>query len=148
MTLRSEVLAFLFGALVILVTFGDDYLRVEGGRISVGNLDTIFGFGFWQVLDVVYFGASIAVFLLYGLTKGDNGRLRLNLESVILFASFLALLASISIDDFARVLHLSFNPPAVYWDVVSWVYPAGSFVTFFLFGIANQPKKCDLHVQP
>ncbi len=147
MALRTEVLAFLFGALVILVTFGDDYLRVEGGRITVGNLDTIFGFGFWQVLDVVYFGASIAVFLLYGWTKG-GGRLRLNLVSVFLFASFLALLASISIDDFARVLHLSFNPPAVYWDVVSWVYPAGSFVAFFLFGTANQAKKCNLQVQP
>lgn len=147
MTLRSEVLAFLFGALVILVTFGDDYLRVEGGRITVGNLDTIFGFGFWPVLEVVYFGASIAVFLLHGWTKGD-GRLRLNLVSVLLFASFLALLASISVDDVARVLHLSFNPPPVYWDVVSWVYPAGSFVAFFLFGIANQSKKCDLKVQP
>ncbi len=142
MTLRSEVLAFLFGALVILVTFGDDYLRVEGGRITVGNLDTIFGLGLWQILDVVYFGASIAVFLLYGWTKRD-GRLRLNLESVLLFASFLALLALISIDDAARVLHLSFNPPTVYWSVVSWVYPAGSFVAFFLFGIANKPKKCD-----
>ena len=45
MTLRSDILAFVFGAMVILVTFCDDFLRVEGGRITVGNLDTIFGFG-------------------------------------------------------------------------------------------------------
>ena len=140
MTLRSDVLAFVFGALVILVTFGDDYLRVEGGRTTVGNLDTIFGFGAWPILDAVYFGASIAVFLLYAWTKG-GGRLRFNLASILTFVSFLVVLTSISIDDVARVLRLPLHPPVVYWDVVSWVYPACSLVAFFLFGIANQSKK-------
>jgi hypothetical protein len=99
---------------VILVTFGDNYLRVEGGRKTVGNLDTIFGFGVWPVLDAVYFGASIAVFLLCGWTKG-GGRLRFNVASILPFFSFLAVLALISIDDVARVLHLPLHPPVVYW---------------------------------
>ena len=146
MTLRNEVLALAFGALLILVTFGDDYLRVEGGKITVGNLDTIFGFNAWQVLDAVYFGASIAVFLIYGWTKG-GGKLRFNLSSILLFVSFLAVLTTISIDDVARVLHLPLHPPVVYWDVVSWVYPASSLIAFFLFGKANQPKKINSPVK-
>ena len=36
----------------------------------IGNLDTIFGIGAWQLLDVAYPVASIAVFLLYGRAKG------------------------------------------------------------------------------
>ncbi len=147
MTLRSEILAFAFGALVILVTFGDNYLRVEGGMITVGNLDTIFGLALWPVLDVVYFGGSIAVFLLYGWTK-SGGKLRFNWASILLVALFLAVLALISVDDFARVLHLPLYPPTAYWDVVSWVYPSCSFVVFFLFGRANQLKKRDLTLQP
>jgi hypothetical protein len=147
MTLRNEVLALAFGALVILVTFGDSYLVVEGGTITIGNLDTIFGLALWPVLEVVYVVGSIAVFLLYGWTK-SGGTLRFNVVNVLLFALFLAVLALISVDDIYRVFHLPLNLPAAYWEVVSWVYPVCSFIAFFLFGRANQPKKRDLTVQP
>jgi len=136
MTLRSEVLAFAFGALVILVTFGDSYLSIEGGTITVGNLDTIFGLALWPVLDVVYFAASIVVFLLHGWTRGEC-RPRFNLANILLFASFLVVLALISIDDIALVLHLPLNLPQVYWDVVSWIYPVYSFIAFFMFNRTN-----------
>jgi hypothetical protein len=138
MTLRSEVLAFAFGALVIFVTFGDNHLSIEDRTITVGNLDTIFGLAVWPVLDVVYFAGSIAIFLLYGWTKG-GGRLRFNLANVLVFASFLVVLTLISIDDVATLLHLPLNPPTVYWNVVSWVYPICSFLSFILFNKHAQP---------
>jgi hypothetical protein len=146
MTSRSEVLAFAFGALVILVTFGDSYLVVESRAITVGNLDSIFGLALWPALEVVYVAGSIAVFLLYGWTK-KGGKLRFNLVNVLLFALFLAVLALISVDDIYRVFHLPLNLPAAYWEVVSWVYPVCSFIAFFLFGRANQPKDGSLPVQ-
>ena len=146
MTLRSEVLAFAFGALVILVTFGDNHLNIGGGTITVGNLATIFGLAFWPILDAVYFAGSIAVFLLYGWTKG-GGRLRFNLANVLVFASFLVVLTLISIDDVATLFHLPMTPPTVYWYVISWVYPACSFSSFILFGKAKQPKKYNVPVQ-
>ena len=136
--MRSEVLAFAFGALVILVTFGDNHLIIGGGTVTVGNLDTVFGLAVWPVLDAVYFTGSIAVFLLYGWTKG-SGRLRFNLANVLVIASFLVVLTLISIDDFATLLHLPLNPPTVYWDAVSWVYPICSSLSFILFNRHTQP---------
>ena len=59
MGLRSEITAFTFGVLLILVTFGDAHLSG-----TVGNLDTTFGLVLWKPLDALYVLASIAVFLL------------------------------------------------------------------------------------
>ena len=67
MTLKSEVLALFFGMLLILITFGDAYLKP-----FIGNLDTIFGLQFWKAIDTIYPLASIAVFLLYGWIKGKR----------------------------------------------------------------------------
>ena len=137
MTLRSEVLALAFGALLILVTFGDDFLRVEGGTVVVGNLDTIFGYAFWRVLDVVYFAGTIAVFLLYGWVKGGF-RLRFSSTNIILFASFLAVLTLISADDVAIALRLPLELPTSYWEAMAWIYPFYSAFAFFMFGRENQ----------
>ncbi len=140
MALRSEILALAFGALLILMTFGDSHLLVEGGNIVVGNLDTIFGFALWKAIDVIYPAALIAVFLLYGWTKG-SGKLRLNPATTALFVSFLAVLALISIDDIAIVLNLPFEPPQIYWAAVYFVFPVYSAIAFFAFGRANQSTK-------
>ncbi len=53
MALRSEVLTLIFGALLILVTFGENHLKVEGGSIVVGNLDTVFGLALWQWMSSI-----------------------------------------------------------------------------------------------
>ena len=136
MRLRSEILAFAFGVLVILVTFGDDNLgRIAG--VSVGNLDTIFGAGLWPVMDVVYPLATITVFLLFGMMKG--GRLRIDWATMLLFSSFLLVLALIIVDDVIIGLNLmgfvlSKSLPGAYWVAISWIYPVYSAVAFFLFG--------------
>ncbi len=136
MALRSEVFALIFGALLILVTFGDNHLKVEGGSIVVGNLDTVFGLTLWQAMDVIYFLALIAVFLLYGWTKSSSW-FRLKSVSILLFVSFLVVLSLISVDDFAQVLDLSLELPDVYWIVVSWVFPVYSSIVLFIFGRAS-----------
>jgi hypothetical protein len=138
MTLRSEVLALTFGALLILVTFGDSH--VGGGRVVLGNLDSIFDLTFWRALDLVYFLAPIAIFLLYGWTKGDF-RLRFNAANALFFASFLAVLTLFSVDDFAIVLRLPLELPTVYWAVMSWVFPVYFAFAFFMFGRENQREK-------
>jgi hypothetical protein len=138
MTLRSEVLGLTFGALLILVIFGDNHLKVEGGSIVVGNLDTVFGLALWQAMDVIYFVALIVVFLLYGWTKSSSG-FRFDSMSLLLFVSFLAVLSLISVDDYAQVLGFDLKLPAVYWVVVSWVFPIYSAIALFMFGRAT-PK--------
>ncbi|MFB3889865.1 MAG: hypothetical protein ACE14S_10275 [Candidatus Bathyarchaeia archaeon] len=131
--MRSEALALLFGMLLILVTF-------EGSHIAwyVGNLDSIFGSGFWPVLDVVYPVASIAVFLLYGWVKGKG--LRLKPVPIALFALFLVMLILFTIDDIALVFGASLELPAAYWIMMSIVYPLYALAAFLLFGRANRPK--------
>lgn len=133
MSFKSEALALAFGALLILLTFGDAHLSR-----SVGNLDVIFGGGFWPWLDVVYPLASIAVFLLYGWVKGG---LRISVLTVAVFVSYLLALALISLDDIAVVLHLSLGLTKAYWVVAEWSYPLYSIFAFFIFGRANQPEK-------
>jgi hypothetical protein len=131
MNFRSEVLAFAFGALLILVTFGDNHLgRIDG--VAIGNLDTIFGYQLWPVMDVIYPAAAIAVFLLYGWVKG--GGFRINLATVLLFASFLAVLALVNFDDLAIALNLAVYPSRAYWVAISWIYPVYAAAAFFLFG--------------
>jgi hypothetical protein len=133
MSLKSDVMALVFGMLLVLVTFNDSHLVG-----NVGNLDSIFGHGAWQLLDVVYIVASIAVFLLYGLAKGG---LRISVRTIVVFLSFLVASALISIDDIAFVFSLSITPPRSYWVAVEWFYPIYSVVAFFLFGRESQVKK-------
>ena len=51
---KTEALIFLFGALVILLTFGDNHTGP-----NIGNLDTIFGLRLWPIMDAIYPLASI-----------------------------------------------------------------------------------------
>jgi len=127
MSLRSEILALTFGALLIFVTFGDGHIYW-----FVGNLDTIFGLTFWHVLDTFYPVASIAVFLLYGWVKGDG--LKFNTTTILLLASFVTLAILINIDDIALVLNFTLTPSEAYWAIMMWVYPFCSSLAFFFFG--------------
>ncbi len=136
MKLRSDILSFAFGVLLILVTFGDDHLGRIGG-VTVGNLDTIFGLTLWPVMDVVYPLATIAVFLLFGWAKGR--RLRINWVTMSLFSLFVLALALISIDDIEISLNqigfsFSLQLPRIYWVAISWIYPLFSVAAFFAFG--------------
>jgi len=135
MGLRSEICALIFGALLILVTFGDNYIS-RGGYVQIGNLDTIFGHGLWPVVDVIYPLAAITVFVLYGWSK--KGKIRVKATTVLLFISFIAVLSLMIIDDISRVLQLNIHPSQTYWNIISWVYPIYSSIAFFLFGKANQ----------
>jgi hypothetical protein len=131
--LRSEIIALVFGMLLILETFGDAPLVWY-----IGNLDTIFGLAFWQLLDITYPVASIVVFLLYGKAKGG---IRVNKVTVSLFAGYLFALALMSLDDTIIYLQLSIVLTKGYWAAIQWFYPIFSIVAFFLFGRANQHPK-------
>jgi len=127
--MKSEIIALAFGALLILLTFGDAHLVSY-----VGNLDSIFGSFFWKPLDVMYALASILVFLLYGKIKGG---LRFNVVTILVFLSYLFALALISVDDISLVLNLHLTMVKGYWIVVEWFYPIYSSIAFFIFGRAN-----------
>jgi hypothetical protein len=130
--LKSEVLAFLFGVFIILLTFGDDYAGP-----TIGNLDTIFGLRFWPLMDTIYPLASILIFLAYGEAKG-NGDLKFSAKTVIPYIVFILALLLISIDDVSQVLNLGLNFPEIYWKAMMWLYPIISFLAFFSFGEANE----------
>jgi len=136
LSLKSEVLTFFFGMLVILVTFGDSRFHIGTVGASIGNLDSILGQRLWPVLDVFYPLATIVVFLLYGWSK--QGRLRISSRTIFLFLSFLAALTLIIIDDITNSFRLTVHLPQLYWSVVSWAYPIYSAFAFFLFGKANE----------
>jgi len=129
---RSEILALLFGVLLILLTFGDDHT----GN-TIGNLDTIFGLRFWPLMDIIYPLASILVFLYYGETKA-NGDLKINLKTTMLFLTYIVLLFLISVDDVLQVLGSSATLPRTYWIIIMWLYPIGSAIAFFAFGHENE----------
>jgi hypothetical protein len=118
----------------VLVTFGDSNLGKIGG-VTIGNLDTIFGYRLWPAMDVIYPLATITVFLLFGYVKGNG--FRVNVATVLLFVSFLAALALMNIDDIAIVLQLAVYPPKAYWVAISWIYPVYAACAFFLFGKFN-----------
>jgi drug/metabolite transporter (DMT)-like permease len=124
--LKSEVLALVFGMLIILVTFGDS--RVYP---LVGNLDNIFGPSLWRFMDVLYPLASIMIFLLHGRVKGS---LRIHTLTVLIFLVFLMALSMIIIDDIFIVMHHSIELPDNYWVIASWVYPFVSASSFLAFG--------------
>jgi hypothetical protein len=132
--MKAEALALSFGALIILVTFGDDYLQP-----FIGNLDTIFGLSLWKVLDVLYPAVTILVFLFYGRLKG--GSLKLDLVTLGLFVSFLVALFLVNIDDFLQVLNIGYKPSQAYWTIIMWVYPFYNAVAFLLFGERNRILK-------
>jgi hypothetical protein len=125
-SVKSEVLALIFGMLLILVTFGDAHLDSQ-----IGNLDTIFGLTYWKLLDVIYPVASIIVFLLYG--KIRNG-IKLNLQKILILISFLIGLSLISIDDIAVFLNLQIHLSHAYWIIIEWIYPIYSAIAFFFYG--------------
>ncbi len=130
MDFRAEILALVFGVLLILVTFGDNHL--EGGSIALGNLDTIFGLTLWPLMDAVYPVATVAVFLLYGWSK--IGKLKIKVPTALLFVSFLLTLSLMNVDDLAIGLNHPVDLPQTYWVVISWVYPIYAACAFFLFG--------------
>ena len=132
MGFKSEITALAFGALLILLTFGDAHIVSY-----VGNLDSIFGSLFWKPLDVTYALASIFVFLLYGKMKGG---LRFNSITMLLFLSYLFALALISVDDIGLVLNLPITMSKGYWIAAEWFYPVYSSIVFFIFGRANSRK--------
>ena len=101
-------------------------------------MDTIFGLGFWRLLDVLYPLLAIGVFLLYGREKGG---IKINPLTIGVFVSYLVALVLISVDDIALVLNLSLTPPRTYWIAMEWFYPIYSFIAFFIFGWANQLEK-------
>jgi hypothetical protein len=132
--MKAEALALSFGALIILVTFGDDYLQP-----FIGNLDTIFGLSLWKVLDVLYPTLTILVFLFYGRLKG--GSLKLDFVTLSLVISFLVALFLINIDDFLQVLSVDYKPSQAYWTIIMWVYPFYAAIAFLLFGERNRISK-------
>jgi hypothetical protein len=128
---KSEMLAFLFGVLVILLIFGDQHMSP-----TIGNLDTIFGLRFWPLLDAAYFLGSIGVFLAYGHSKG--GALKFNPKTLVPLTAFVVALFMISVDDFFSVLSLDWKLPEPYWIAAMWLYLVVSFFAFFCFGEANE----------
>jgi hypothetical protein len=131
MSLKSEMLAFVFGILLVLVTFGDDHLP------DIGNLDTIFGLRFWPLMDVIYPLASILVFILYGHEKGE-GNMKTSTLTVLAFLSYIVVLILVTLDDFIDVLNLNITLPGTYWITIMWLYPIYSSIVLFIFGKANQ----------
>ncbi len=133
LSLRSEVLALAFGVFVVLLVFGDSHLIGY-----IGNLDTIFGVTYWKLVDVFYPVGAIAVFLLYGKTKGG---LRINVLTIAMLLSFLVALALIDLDDIVLVLNLNITPVKSYWVAAELFFPIYSVIAFFVFGKANQIEK-------
>ena len=128
--LKSEVLAVVFGMLIILTTFGDNGVP----NPSVGNLDSIFGLSpsFWHsFMDVLYPLASIIIFLLYGKVRGV---LRIRVSTILVFLIFLMSLAMIIIDDILGVLGYSPILPDLYEGIAQWVYLSVAIGSFLAFG--------------
>ena len=135
MTFKTDFFALAFGALLVLVTFGDDYFGKFIGIPRIGNLDTILGLRLWPLLDAFYFLATISFFLLYGWAY--SGEIRAKPLPVLLFISFLTVLVLMNIDDFATILDQNLNFPGAYWAAMTVIYPVYGAVAFFLFGKVN-----------
>lgn len=131
---KTEALAFLFGALVIMLNFGDDHTSP-----IIGNLDTIFGIRLWPVMDVIYPLASILLFLAYGAAK-SGGNTKLNLKTILPIAVYAVALILISVDDISEVLNLGVKFPEAYWIAAMWLYPIISFFAFFSYGQATEKQ--------
>ena len=138
MGFKSEALTFFFGMLLILVTFGDSRFHIATTGSSIGNLDSIFGTRLWPVLDVILPLASILVFLLYGWSK--QGKIKINLGTVLLFLSYLAALTLIIVDDITGVVGINVQFSQLYWNIITPAYPIYSTFAFFMFGRENGKK--------
>jgi hypothetical protein len=124
---KSESLALAFGMLMILVIFGDQ------AQIRVGNLDTIFGQTLYPLMDVIYPLASMAVFILYGKSKGA---VKFRLRSNLLLLTFFAAQILIQLDDIFEVFNHPVILPNLWWFVVRLLYLFIAPVAFFAFGAA------------
>ena len=124
----SNFWALLFGMVMMLIIFGDE-LSVP----NIGNLDTIFGQQYWKFMDVLYPLASVAIFLLYGISKG---RLKINPRTTWPFIIFIVAAIMIQLDDFFEVLHFSLKFSDTYWTTVRWLYFSLAMSTFIAFGCA------------
>jgi hypothetical protein len=132
LNLKSEVLALIFGALIILLNFGDDHTGP-----TIGNLDTMFGLGLWPLMDTIFLLSSIIIFLAYGKAK-SNGKLKLTAKTALPLIVYVLALCSISIDDFSQLLNSSLTLPENYWIIMMWLYPIISLLAFLSFGEANK----------
>jgi hypothetical protein len=125
---KSELLALVFGLLMVLVIFGD-----QAGVTGVGNLDTIFGSSRWFLMDIVYPLSSLIVFLIYGKSKG---RLEINRRSVLTLLAFLVAQIVIQFDDFVVLFYREVAFPQIYWTVIRLVYLFAAPGAFLAFGSA------------
>ncbi len=139
---KNEILALLFGAFVILLTFGDNRLEA-----TIGNLDTVFGLQLWPIMEIIYPAALIVIFLYYGQTK-NGGKLRINFKTILPLIVFLASLTLISLDDVFQVLNVSIMFLKIYWIVITWLFPLLSCFTFFIFGKMNHSNSHTSKTQP
>jgi hypothetical protein len=130
--LKSEVLALLFGALIILINFGDDQTNPK-----IGNLDTMFGLGLWPLMDTIFLVSTIIIFLAYGKAK-NSGKLRFTAKTALPLVVYLSALSTISIDDFSQLLNVNLTLPETYWIIMMWLFPIISLLAFFSFGEANK----------
>jgi hypothetical protein len=137
MNWKREIPALVFGMLIILVIFGDA-AAVRG----VGNLDTVFGTSYWPLMDVIYPLASIAVFLLYGQSKGG---IQIQVVTILAFLALLAGLLIIQFDDIFQLFNHPITLPQVYWTTARWLYLFISIGSFLTFGQACQRLKARPH---
>lgn len=126
MNWKREILALVFGMLIILIIFGD---ALQGD--NAGNLDTVFGQAYGHLMDVIYPLASILVFLLYGKFKGG---IKIHIANILLFLVFLVGLSLIQFDDFFVLFHHTITLPWVWWTTVRWCFLFISVGSFFAFG--------------
>ena len=107
------ILSLMFGILIILKDFSDSSPLSK----SIGNLDQIFGTGMWYPLEVIYPIASIAVFLLFGITCRNIGMKESPeytrpktyyrvIFGALVFGLYILLPGLHDLDDVSRVLNL------------------------------------------
>jgi len=113
---------------------------------SVGNLDQIFGPAMWYPIEVVYQLASIAVFLLFGLTcrnigrksePGTTERPKTNYRmpfAVLVFVLYIVLLGLDDLDDLSTVLKFHLVLGTNYWFALEPIYAIGSGILYLAFG--------------
>jgi len=133
-SLKSEILATIFGVLIILIDFGDSHVDP-----AIGNLDQIFGHSLWPVVDIIFPLATITVFLCYAKEKG-NGQIKLSAKTILPFVAYLLVLFLISVDDVAQVLRLSLSLSETYWIVMMVLFPIISFISFFSLNLENREE--------
>jgi hypothetical protein len=138
---KPMILSIVFGILLILMDFGDH----SPFSVAVGNLDQIFGPRTWYPVEVIYPAASIAVFLLFGITCRNIGikeakstkrpeTIYLILFGMLSFLIYLLLLALDDLDDISKILKLHMILGANYWFAMEAIYPIGSIILFLAFG--------------